>query len=241
MNTRPITPYEQRILRAWALGTQLADIAAADTIDPDILFDQLRALCSLNRTTARAAVHAGTVLAGTPIAAPPAPPAPARKPAAKPKPRRIGRHVLPDGALTARQQTLLGLVVAGHGNHRIAGQLTIGVSTVKRDLRVLYAKLGATTRAGAVAAAAHRRADTRPTAGAPVVVTGREHDVLRQLAAGHRNKAIAANLHLAPSTVKTHVAALAAKLGTPSRALTVAEALRRGLIAPNIELAQASA
>lgn len=233
MTTRTLTRHEHDILRAWARGTQLTDIATTSRTNPDTLFDQLHALCSLNRTTARATVLAGTVPASTPTATPPTPPAPkpAHKPATKPTPRRtakLPRQPLPPGALTPRQQTLLDLVAAGHGNQHIAAQLGIGISTVKRDLRVLYAKLGAKTRTGAVTAA-HQPGAPTPATGQPVV-TRREHDILRQLTAGHPNKAIAANLHLAPSTVKTHVAALAAKLGTRSRALTVSEALRRGLI-----------
>ena len=58
----------------------------------------------------------------------------------------------------------------------------------------------------------------------------REREVLRMIAAGQTVPAIAKELFLAPSTVKTHVQRLYEKLGVGDRAAAVAEAMRRGLL-----------
>ena len=54
--------------------------------------------------------------------------------------------------------------------------------------------------------------------GSPLdVLTERERDVLRLLAEGHSNKAVARDLSLSLATVKGHVSAILAKLGVDSR------------------------
>jgi two-component system, NarL family, nitrate/nitrite response regulator NarL len=58
----------------------------------------------------------------------------------------------------------------------------------------------------------------------------REHDVLRGLARGLSGPQIAAELHVSPSTVKTHLQRLYERLGVSDRAAAVAEGMRRGLI-----------
>lgn len=58
----------------------------------------------------------------------------------------------------------------------------------------------------------------------------REREVLRMIASGQSVPAIAKELFLAPSTVKTHVQRLYEKLGVGDRAAAVAEAMRRGLL-----------
>lgn len=62
------------------------------------------------------------------------------------------------------------------------------------------------------------------------VLSGRETEVLALIAGGQSIPAIAAELYLAPSTVKTHVQRLYEKLGVSDRAAAVAEAMRRGLL-----------
>jgi two-component system nitrate/nitrite response regulator NarL len=70
-----------------------------------------------------------------------------------------------------------------------------------------------------------RRAEpTRP------VLSPREREVLERIARGRSIPAIAAELFLAPSTVKTHVQRLYEKLGVGDRAAAVAEAMRQGLL-----------
>ena len=58
----------------------------------------------------------------------------------------------------------------------------------------------------------------------------RERQVLAAFAEGKSIPAIAADLFLAPSTVKTHTQRLYEKLGVSDRAAAVAEAMRQGLL-----------
>jgi two-component system nitrate/nitrite response regulator NarL len=62
------------------------------------------------------------------------------------------------------------------------------------------------------------------------VLSPREREVLDLIAKGQTIPAIAAELFLAPSTVKTHVQRLYEKLGVSDRAAAVAEAMRRKLL-----------
>ncbi|MFI6008188.1 response regulator [Streptomyces sp. NPDC051243] len=62
------------------------------------------------------------------------------------------------------------------------------------------------------------------------VLSEREVEVVRLLAQGHSNRAIASALFLAEATVKTHLVRIYRKLGTENRAATVSEAVRLGLI-----------
>jgi two-component system, NarL family, nitrate/nitrite response regulator NarL len=64
----------------------------------------------------------------------------------------------------------------------------------------------------------------------PTVLSPREGEVLRFLAAGLSAPQIARELHLSPSTVKTHLQRLYERLDVSDRAAAVAEGMRRGLI-----------
>jgi DNA-binding NarL/FixJ family response regulator len=61
-------------------------------------------------------------------------------------------------------------------------------------------------------------------------LTSRESEVLRLLADGLPNKAIASNLEISDETVKFHLAAIFGKLGASNRTDAVRRALRRGLV-----------
>ncbi|EMF51856.1 response regulator transcription factor [Streptomyces bottropensis] len=61
-------------------------------------------------------------------------------------------------------------------------------------------------------------------------LSDREIEVVRLLALGRSNRAIAAALHLTEATIKTHLVRVYRKLGTENRASTVSEAVRRGLL-----------
>jgi two-component system nitrate/nitrite response regulator NarL len=64
----------------------------------------------------------------------------------------------------------------------------------------------------------------------PTVLSPREGEVLKFLAAGLSAPQIARELHLSPSTIKTHLQRLYERLDVSDRAAAVAEGMRRGLI-----------
>lgn len=64
----------------------------------------------------------------------------------------------------------------------------------------------------------------------PTVLSPREGQVLKFLADGLSAPQIAAELHLSPSTIKTHLQRLYERLEVSDRAAAVAEGMRRGLI-----------
>lgn len=61
-------------------------------------------------------------------------------------------------------------------------------------------------------------------------LTAREIDVLRLISQGKSNKEIAADLFVAESTIKTHVATIYEKLKVTDRTEAVVHAIRRGII-----------
>jgi len=74
----------------------------------------------------------------------------------------------------------------------------------------------------------HDRAATNRLA----ALSGREQDVLAELAAGWNNAEIASALYLSPETVKSHVASLLAKLQVRDRTQAVIMAYETGFIKP---------
>lgn len=74
------------------------------------------------------------------------------------------------------------------------------------------------------------RFDGNPQAQASLGISPREMDILKELAAGHSNKEIAARLNVSPNTVKTHVARLYEKLGAKRRTDAINKARELGLM-----------
>ena len=73
-------------------------------------------------------------------------------------------------------------------------------------------------------------ADTEASSQAGSGLTARELEVLRLVAAGQTNRAIAADLFLSERTVDRHVSNIFTKLGVPSRAAATAYAYQHHLV-----------
>lgn len=97
-----------------------------------------------------------------------------------------------------------------------------------------FAKLGATADAARAETLAREPAQSEPAgagdAAALNELTPREQEVLKLVAQGMSDAAIAEQLVLSPHTVHRHVANIRTKLRLPSRAAAVAYAAREGLI-----------
>lgn len=122
----------------------------------------------------------------------------------------------PDRAYRALEDGAAGLLT----KHASAEQLCEAIRAAARGETVLSSEI--------MSGVAH---EIRLRAGAGRVrLTERERAILRQIADGRSVPAIARALHLAPATVKTHVAHVYEKLGVGERAAAVAEGMRRGLL-----------
>jgi ATP/maltotriose-dependent transcriptional regulator MalT len=62
------------------------------------------------------------------------------------------------------------------------------------------------------------------------LLSPRELEILRLVARGDRNRAIAGRLRVAESTVKSHLARINGKLGVSARTAAVTAALGQGLL-----------
>ncbi|MGW6624683.1 response regulator [Nocardia sp. NPDC055002] len=77
------------------------------------------------------------------------------------------------------------------------------------------------------------RARAHPEASAQLaVLTPRERDILRELAAGRSNTELATRLVVTEHTVKTHVSSVLSKLGLRDRAQAVVFAYESGMVSP---------
>jgi len=69
-----------------------------------------------------------------------------------------------------------------------------------------------------------------PQDSALLALTDREYDVLRLIAKGYSNKAVAKELRITISTVKTHLRHIYSKLGVEDRAQVIIKAIKEGVI-----------
>ena len=112
--------------------------------------------------------------------------------------------------------------------------LALGRPGDRQQAAALLDEVTATARALGICglgerAAALRVAATSSPPPPPGGLTGREVEVLRLIAAGHSNRAIAQVLFISPNTVLHHVSSIYVKLGVANRAEAAAYAARRGL------------
>lgn len=119
---------------------------------------------------------------------------------------------------TARVQVLIGLACSALGDPEMSAMELDGA-------RKVFAHLGARPDIERLDALM-RRAPGRTPGG----LTGREVEVLRLIASGKTNRAIARELGLSERTVARHVHNIFTKIGVPSRAAATAYAYENGVI-----------
>ena len=132
--------------------------------------------------------------------------------------------------------------VVGYGALLAAGTLALQWLDYQRLARVhpgdvylflvaaAFLVLGIVVGAKIFAAPAAPVFDGNPKAQTALGLSGRELEVLHELAAGHSNKEIAAHLHVSPNTIKTHVARLFEKLGAKRRTDAIRRARELGIV-----------
>jgi DNA-binding NarL/FixJ family response regulator len=134
------------------------------------------------------------------------------------------------------------------GAEQIRGALAAGaLGLLPKDVPAptLVAAIRAIAAGAAVVSPAYLALAASPTPASPtptpsvvpgravVDVTGREHEVLVNVARGLSNAEIAALLGVSETTVKTHVGRLLAKLGVRDRVEAVVYAYETGLVRPH--------
>ncbi|GAA3393075.1 response regulator transcription factor [Streptomyces roseoviridis] len=108
-----------------------------------------------------------------------------------------------------------------------SGDAVVAPSLTRRLLDAYVHHLPASTTGAPAAPASARGADPRLAS-----LTEREREILTVIAQGWNNTEIATRLHLAESTVKTHVTRILAKTGSRDRVQAVILAYDTGLVTP---------
>jgi DNA-binding CsgD family transcriptional regulator len=127
-------------------------------------------------------------------------------------------------AMSGEGQARALLALDRPGDRQQAAALLDEVAATAQELGIR----GLGERADALRAAA-LAAPPAPAPAWPAGLTDREVEVLRLIAAGRSNRAIAQALFISPNTVLHHVSSIFAKLGVANRAEAAAYAIRRGL------------
>jgi len=148
-------------------------------------------------------------------------------------PERALHHFAQAAALAGRMQARPMVAMSREGRARAL--LALDRPGDRQQATALLDEVAATAQALGIRglgerAARLRAATTAPRAPAwPAGLTGREVEVLRLIAAGRSNRAIAQALFISPNTVLHHVSSIFAKLGVANRAQAAASAIRLGL------------
>ena len=114
-----------------------------------------------------------------------------------------------------------------------AAQIVAAVCAVAAGLMVVHPDLGRTVLGGERVSMRPRSGTTAsktPAPSARPALTARELEVLRMMADGLPNKAIAADLGITPHTVKFHIGSILSKLDAESRTEAVTVGIRLGMI-----------
>jgi len=132
--------------------------------------------------------------------------------------------------LTAYSQDgiILGALAAGAKGYLIKD---VELDEIKRTVRAVYAGHSVLDPKVASRVIANvRTANGKTVSPGAAVLSERDLAIVRYVAAGLTNKAIAARVHLSPHTIKDRLEKIAAGFGVRSRTEIVAEAIRAGLV-----------
>jgi DNA-binding NarL/FixJ family response regulator len=147
----------------------------------------------------------------------------------------------PDGAarLAGLRAHDVPCIALSDGRSRVAAALGVSASyAVKAELDpdrlAELVRLAAAGRALFVQAGPRSLQRLGEPAGARYALTPRELDVLRRIAAGRTNAEIAAELHLAPSSVKKVASRCFARLGVRNRVEAALVAQREGVVLESV-------
>ncbi|MFE5583126.1 response regulator [Kitasatospora sp. NPDC056531] len=138
--------------------------------------------------------------------------------------------------IDALQAGALGYLTKDAGKDQIARAIQAAISRqVTLDPEVQHRLLAAAVRGHQTQDRPDHGDEPRQTPPSTLQLTPREEDVLRLLATGLPNAAIARRLLIGPATVKTHVNHLFAKLGVTTRAEAIAWAHSHGYTTGNTD------
>jgi DNA-binding CsgD family transcriptional regulator len=148
------------------------------------------------------------------------------------QPEQALRRFQHAAALAGRLQSRPMVARCGEGQARAL--LALDRPGDRQRAAVLLEEVAATAQALGICGLGERASALRgqlaaPPTAWPAGLTGREVQVLRLLAAGHSNHAIAQALCISPNTVLRHVSHIYAKTGVANRAEAAAYATRAGL------------
>ena len=133
--------------------------------------------------------------------------------------------------ITASDEEVLDALLAGACGYLLKDAATNEIVDGVRSAAAGDALISPTVATQLVARLRQQRRSERVAAPPkPPPLTSRERDILRLLAKGRENSAIAAELVISPRTVKTHVAHVLNKLDLDNRVQAAVFAVRHGIV-----------